>query len=134
MKKRRYVFDSYALLAFFQGEAGGSQVRALLALAFKGEVSIHLSYINLGEVFYIVDRRFGGKKAREIVQDVQRFPMKLESPDLERVLEAAGIKAKFPVAYADAFAVALARELGAVLVTGDPEFKKLERHIEILWL
>jgi len=134
VKKRRYVFDSYALLAFFQGEAGGFQVRGLLDLAFRGEASVHLSYINLGEVFYIVERRFGGKKAREIVQDIQRLLMKLECPDLERVLEAAAIKAKFPVAYADAFAAALAKELGAVLVTGDPEFKRLGGHIEILWL
>jgi predicted nucleic acid-binding protein len=35
---------------------------------------------------------------------------------------------------ADAFAAALARETKAELVTGDPEFKPLEKEIKIHWL
>ena len=35
---------------------------------------------------------------------------------------------------ADAFAAALAKEKKAELVTGDPEFKALEKEIKIHWL
>ena len=35
---------------------------------------------------------------------------------------------------ADAFAAALAKEKKAELVTGDPEFKPLEKEIKINWL
>ena len=35
---------------------------------------------------------------------------------------------------ADAFAAVLAREKKAELVTGDPEFKALEKQIKINWL
>jgi predicted nucleic acid-binding protein len=35
---------------------------------------------------------------------------------------------------ADAFAVALAKEKKAQLVTGDPEFKAVEKEIRIQWL
>ena len=41
------------------------------------------------------------------------------------VLAAAHVKARFPIAYADAFAVAAAHEWGGVLMTGDPEFRPL---------
>jgi ribonuclease VapC len=41
------------------------------------------------------------------------------------VLAAAHIKARFPVSYADAFAVVTAQDHGDVVVTGDPEFEPL---------
>ena len=34
----------------------------------------------------------------------------------------------------DAFAAALAKDKKAELVTGDPEFKALEKEIKIVWL
>jgi len=48
--------------------------------------------------------------------------------------QAAIYKATYRVAYADAFAAALAKERRAELVTGDPEFKPLEKEIKINWL
>jgi predicted nucleic acid-binding protein len=39
----------------------------------------------------------------------------------ERVMAAARIKAVYPLAYGDAFAVATAAAYDAVLLTGDPE-------------
>ena len=36
--------------------------------------------------------------------------------------------------YADAFAVAAAVQKKALLVTSDPEYKKVEKLIKILWL
>jgi predicted nucleic acid-binding protein len=47
---------------------------------------------------------------------------------------AADFKARFKLSLADAFAAALAKERRADLVTGDPEFKALEREIKIHWL
>ncbi len=50
------------------------------------------------------------------------------------MLAAAHLKARFPIALADAFAAALAQELEAPLLTGDPEFKALEETLTIYWL
>ena len=47
---------------------------------------------------------------------------------------AAGLKARFSLSLADAFAAALAKKLKAELITGDAEFKPLEKEIRILWL
>jgi ribonuclease VapC len=48
--------------------------------------------------------------------------------------EAAKLKGKYRIAYADCFAVALSEKLNATLVTGDPEFKKLKGRISIQWI
>jgi len=41
------------------------------------------------------------------------------------VLAAAHIKARFPISYADTFAVVAAQDHGGVVMTGDPEFRPL---------
>jgi ribonuclease VapC len=46
---------------------------------------------------------------------------RLLPPDEGLVLAAAKIKASWPMAYADAFAVATAASTGTTLLTGDPE-------------
>jgi len=50
------------------------------------------------------------------------------------VMRAAYLKAQYPISYADAFAAALAEQEKAILVTGDPDFKRLEKTIKIQWL
>lgn len=47
---------------------------------------------------------------------------------------AADFKARFKISLAAAFAVALANEKKAELVTGDPEFKPLDKEVKINWL
>jgi len=47
---------------------------------------------------------------------------------------AADFKARYKISLADAFAAALAKERKSELVTGDPEFKALEKEIKIHWL
>ena len=54
--------------------------------------------------------------------------------DLKMTRQAVIYEATYRVAYADAFAAALAKERSAALVTGDPEFKPLEKAIKINWL
>jgi predicted nucleic acid-binding protein len=84
-----------------------------------------MSWINLGEVAYIVERLAGTDRARHVVQDLQR-QLTLDAPSGARVLEVAHIKAGHSMAYADAFAIATAIAHGATLLTGDPEI--LEGH------
>ena len=81
-----------------------------------------MSLINLGEVAYIVERMAGENLVRDIVQHL-RHQLALDLPSESRVLEAARIKASYPMAYADAFAVATALARDATLLTGDPEIR-----------
>ena len=50
------------------------------------------------------------------------------------IFQAAEYKAEYSLSFADCFALASAIEYKATLVTGDPEFKKVEHLIEITWL
>jgi ribonuclease VapC len=63
-----------------------------------------------------------------------KIPITLIQASEERILAAADLKAQYPISYADAFAAALAKELDAKVVTGDPEFKTLEPAILVHWL
>ncbi len=79
-----------------------------------------MSWINVGEVYYVVNRERGPGAALGAIETLQRqLALDLATP--ARVLEAAAIKAAHRISYADAFAVATALAHDAVLVTGDPE-------------
>ncbi len=134
MKKPKYILDSYALLAFFQAEQGGEQVRKILKEASAVQAKVFLSVINLGEIYYIISRRSGEDTAGSIVEDMSLLPVELLAATTERVLSAASVKARYPVSYADAFVIAAAEELSASILTGDPEFKEIESQIHVLWL
>jgi predicted nucleic acid-binding protein len=54
--------------------------------------------------------------------------------DLVLVRQAAEFKALHKMSCADAFAAALAKTRKAELITGDREFKPLERDIKVHWL
>ena len=79
-----------------------------------------MSWINLGEVYYVVYRAGGAGRADEVAGDL-RARLALDAATPERVLEAATIKALHPMALGDAFAVATSVAHGAVLLTGDPD-------------
>lgn len=128
----QYVLDSYAILAYLQAETGGAAVRALLEAARDRQAALNLSLINMGEIYYILYRERGEAQAEAALNDLRALPLTPYPATEERIMVAARLKASFPIAYADAFAAALAQELDALLVTGDPEFKSVESQIGIM--
>jgi predicted nucleic acid-binding protein len=54
--------------------------------------------------------------------------------DIELTRQAAGLKARGGIAYADCFAGALAKTRNLQLMTGDIEFKRLQDVVKILWI
>jgi len=131
-----YVLDSFALLAYFEGEAGMEQVRSVLEGVEARHHTVYVSLINLGEVLYITERERGLVEARRTLGAIDQLPLEIVAVSRTTVLAAAHIKARFPISYADAFAVATAQEHGAVVVTGDPEFEPLTDAgvIDVVWL
>lgn len=123
---KRVVFDSFALLAFFRNEKGKEEISDLLVQLGKGEKEGFLSVINLGEIYYISHRKDSFDKAEEALLATINFPIQIEDADIGITLEAAKIKAKYKLSYADAFAAALTIAKKATLITGDPEFKNLK--------
>ena len=130
----RYLFDSHALLAFFQEEKGTEVVAKILRRALKQRLDRLICVINLGEIIYMTKRRFGDNKKVEILGRVHQLGFKILPVPEALVYKAAELKADYPISYADCFALACALEQSAILVTGDPEFKKVAHLINIQWI
>lgn len=110
-----YCLDSWALLAWLLDERpAADRIRAVMPAAPV------MSWVNLGEVYYILARRYGHERAGQAIEDVRRS-VRHQPVGRAQALAAAAIKAGHPMSYADAFAVATAIEHDAVLLTGDPE-------------
>ena len=87
------LFDSFAILKYYQDETGADIVEKLLRSAQRGQLKALMSEINLGEVYYLTIRRTGLEPAKENLE-----------------------------------------QLSASIITGDPEFKKVEHLVSVNWI
>jgi ribonuclease VapC len=133
-EKPVYILDSFAMLAYLDGEEGMRRVQEVMEEASRGGCRVALSLINLGEVLYITEREVGLALAQATLAAIEQLPVEILAASKETVLAAAHIKANHAIAYADAFAVAAAQELKGTVLTGDPEFKEVEAVIAVEWL
>jgi predicted nucleic acid-binding protein len=128
------VLDSWALICYLEQEPGFEKMIELFEKAVETSRPLFMCIVNWGEVYYHVARRYGEQKAREIEQLIETLPITLIEADKNLTREAAQTKATKRMAYADCFAVALARLKRGELYTGDPEFRAVEKDIKIVWL
>jgi ribonuclease VapC len=128
------VLDSWALLAFFKGEDAADDVETLIHKATNEKTRLFMCVVNWGEVYYGMWRAGGRKAAEDVAVDLARMPIEFVEADLHLTKQAAIYKAENKMSYANAFAAALAKIKSAELVTGDPEFKPLDKEIKINWL
>jgi predicted nucleic acid-binding protein len=123
---KKIVFDSYAFIAFFRQEPGYEIVRDLLVKMANDESEGYITTVNIGEVYYMISRKSNQKNAETALDALLKFPLNIIEADLKLSLEAAKLKAKYSLSYADAFAAALTIQKRAVLITGDDEFESLK--------
>jgi len=131
---KRYVLDSYAMIAYFEDEPGADRVALVLKQLIKGKAKGFMSVVNWGEVYYNTMREEGISEAEKVILQLDKFPIQIVDVNKELAYEAAKLKGEFRIAYADCFAVALSVKLDAAIVTGDPDFKKLHERISIQWI
>ncbi len=129
----RFVLDSFAILSLLEGEAGADGVAGLLTSPGK---EIYMSSMNVGEVYYVMMRRRGKDAANLVEAAIYDHPrLQVVEADRARIRDAAEIKSLGKLSLADSFAAALALKLDATLVTGDPEFARLEAEgLSLFWL
>src|SRR5262245_57585539 len=130
------VLDSWALIAFFEDEPAADEVEKLLHQATDEKRTLLLNVVSWGEVYYNTRREGSQEAAEQKAQEIASLPIDVVGvgDDLTLARQAAIFKATHKIAYADCFAAALAKARKADLVTGDPEFKLLEKEIKIIWL
>jgi predicted nucleic acid-binding protein len=128
------VLDSHALVAYFRDEPGAAQVEALLSKAVASDRPLHMTEVNYAEAKYTLIRKDGREAWEASARILAGLPIEFHSVTRRLADQAAEYKASHKLSLADAFAAALAKEKKADLVTGDPEFKPLEKEIKINWL
>lgn len=108
--------DSWAVLAWLDGEEPAAKA---VERAIKRERPA-MSWMNLVEVHYRTIRDHGRQEADQVLAELR--PLISENlPGIASMRSVSALKAEHPIALADCFAVALAAEQEAALLTGDPE-------------
>lgn len=129
------VLDAWSLVALvFKEEPAAKTIKKLLEGDHSKAGHLHISWINLGEVYYTVARRKGTESADDVLSDILKLGMHIHTPSKSDILAAARLKATHRLSYADAFAVSLAEKLGAVIYTGDPEIIGIHTKIDVVAL
>jgi predicted nucleic acid-binding protein len=128
------VLDSFALLAYFRDEPGAEAVENLLVAASRKDTALLMTEVNYAEVKYCLIKKDGQAAWQEAANVLPGLPIAFHPATRELADMAADLKSRVSFSLADAFAAALARRHKADLVTGDLEFKAVEKEIRIHWL
>lgn len=127
------IFDAHALLVWLRREPNYKFVRHFMERSDSSPRAVGMCSVNVGEVYYILAREESHSEAENWLGLIDMLEWHVFPAHHDLVLAAARLKARFPLSYADAFALACAQEQGAALVTGDPEILAANHGIPILW-
>lgn len=124
------------ILLVFQDEPAADQVEELLTQAAAEKHQLLLSIASGSEIYHHTMRRVSQEAAEQTARELAALPIEIVGvgDDLPLAKQAAIYKARHKMACANCFAAAMAEEKKAELVTGDSEFKALEKEIKINWL
>jgi ribonuclease VapC len=128
------ILDSWALMALFNNEPAADAVEKILEQATADRHKLLMSVVNWGEIYYSVLRGASTEMAEQKAKEIAAMPVEIVPADLHLTHQAAIFKATHKMSYADCFGAALAKLKNAEFVTGDPEFKEVEKEIKINWL
>jgi len=128
------ILDSFAMMAYLEQEKGADRVEQLMRDARDSGGKLLMSVVNWGEIFYIITRERGERKAQEVLLLIEQLPIDIVAADRQVTLKAASLKAGYPLAYADCFAAGLAMVRNGTVLTGDPEFLKISSLVAVEWL
>jgi PIN domain nuclease of toxin-antitoxin system len=132
-----YVLDACALIALLQDEAGADKVAEIINMAYNGDVTIVMNKLNLLEVYYDAYRLRGKIQADEMLTQLQKQPIVINSEITDNLfIEAGRLKASYKISLADSIALAEASVHDRMVITADHhEFDVVEKNekINFLW-
>ncbi len=131
---KNYIIDAYCLIIYFEKDSGFERIIDLFDKTTRNEIKLLMNIINWGEVYYIILREQGYEKANTFENNFQKLPISLVYPDISLIKKASEYKAFNTLSFADCIAAATAKNYGGSLVTGDKEFRQLEKNINVEWL
>ena len=133
------VLDAWPVLEWLkQKEPALTKFSFLLEEAEALRLRFSISRINYGEIIYSVHKEpdWSEEKKRRALAVISALDLDVVSVSDQLVDDAVGLKSRYRISYADAFAAALSMELRFPLATGDSELRALEHDglIQLHWL
>lgn len=127
---KKYVFDSSALITFFNGEKGADEVEKILLQDNSEKI---ISMINVFEICYDVAKRSSYADGLQMFETIKQMPIDIIYEINQNVMgNAIHFKTNFKVSVADSIALGLAKEKNAFLITSDHhEFDCIEEAEEL---
>ncbi|MEJ7823602.1 MAG: PIN domain-containing protein [Chitinophagaceae bacterium] len=122
----KIVLDSYALITVFLDEPGADAVTKILLEGNAGNLELHITSYNMGEVYYMIWRKASKVQADVCWNAMLDLHLIVTEPSLDLTHAAATLKASYKLSYADAHAAALALHLKGTLLSNDKEFASLK--------
>jgi predicted nucleic acid-binding protein len=128
---KHYILDANAVLRYLEsGPGDGSEkVLAIIEDTKRDAAQVWMSVVNLGEVLYVLMKTVDETTALQTIRSLQQV-ISIADADMERTTQAAMLKYRYKLDYADSFAAALAMEYNATIVSATPAFEKLERKLK----
>ena len=128
------ILDAHGLMVFLEKDTGYEKIESFFVQAIEKNNDLLMTSVNFGEVYYIVLREHGQGKAEEVEKAVYTLPIEIIPVDIMLAKEAARFKATKKMSYADCFTAALAKIHKGEVITGDKEFKEVEKEVHISWI
>jgi predicted nucleic acid-binding protein len=121
---------------FRRHEPARQACATLFGEAARGERSLSMSRINLGEVYYLTAKDYGQAAASIFLEQLRAIPIEIVSVTDADVDAAARLKSRHKISYADGFAATLSASRSAALATGDPDFLPLAAAgiLQLYWM
>jgi len=118
----RYVVDTGVTSLYFAGDA---LAKRYIDEILTRQVAAYLSELNIAEFTYIYAREFGNEGAATRVGLIRSQPFRIVGIDEELTTSAARFKSKYSkYSLADCYLLAIAKSLGATLLTTDGPLSK----------
>ena len=130
------ILDAWPILEWLKGrEPTTSLFREIVQDAIGDRNTLLMCRINYGEVIYSIRKSFPADRVDAALRALGEIPIRLSPVDDALVDEAVGLKAIYPISYADAFAAAFAMRSKLPLVSGDPELLNLApAGLQLYWV
>lgn len=130
-RKPCYLLDTSALLTFSGDEPGADAVGVLLAKGRRGDVQLYMSFLSAMEAGYTVYQERGEDGLATLLAFLQQLPIIRVDVSDELIALAARMKGAYRLSVADAWILATAKQLNAILIHKDPEFEQAAVEVQL---
>lgn len=130
-RKLRYLLDTSALLTLSDNEPGAEMLTSLLEKARRDEVHLYLSFMSAMEAAYKMYQSKGEDGIATTLAYLQELPITRIDVSGDLLALAARMKGAHRMSVADAWILATAKQLDAILIHKDPEFEQAQSEVQL---